>query len=152
MSRNNGSKKSTMTYFRHATNARCSSSRSVAHESRRNASRWLSVLMTIWATTMKTYQIEYFVNGAWTPGLIVKMLAKHLKYYLEFLNGDRPLIAAHGWKKIHRQKDRCPPTRIRCVEPDWSQEDGYYEFDGMSLTYVSLTTRPRLMRRPPRRF
>ena len=100
---------------------------------------------------MKTYRIEYFVNGEWTPGLIVKMLASHLKYYLEFLNGDRPLIAAYG-RKIYREKHRCPPTRIRCIEPDWSQEDGYYEFDGMSLTYVSLTTHARLIRTPRRRF
>ncbi len=100
---------------------------------------------------MKTYQIDYFVHGAWTPGLIVKMLSKHLKFYLEFLNGERPLVATHGWKKITRKKNRCLPTRIHRVEPDWSQEDGYYEFDGMSLTYVSLTTEARLMREKRRR-
>ena len=100
---------------------------------------------------MKTYQIDYFVNGEWTPGLIVKMLGRHLKFYLEFLNGDRPLVDAHGWKKIYRKKHRCPPTRIRCAEPDWSQEDGYYEFDGMSLTYVALTEHARLIHESRRR-
>jgi len=100
---------------------------------------------------MKTYQIDYFIRGVWNPGLIVKMEPKHLKFYLEFLNGDRPLVETHGWKRINRKKHRCPPTRIRCVEPDWSQEDGYYEFDGMSLTFVSLATNPRLVRDKRRR-
>lgn len=96
----------------------------------------------------KTYQVDYQVRGKWIPGLIVKMEPRHLKYYLEFLNGDRPMVAAHGWKKFTRKKHRAPPTRIRCVEPDWSQEDGFYEFDGMSLSYVNITTNARLIRDP----
>ena len=84
--------------------------------------------------------------------LLVKMEPRHLKFYLEFLNGERPMVAAHGWKRFTRKQHRALPTRVRCVEPDWSQEDGYYEFDGMSLTYVTLTEHARLVREPrPRR-
>lgn len=101
--------------------------------------------------TLKTYQIDYFVHDVWNPGNIVKMEPRHLKFYLEFLNGERPLVAAHGWQKITRKKHRCLPTRVRCVEPDWSQEDGYWIFDGMSLEYVSLETNARLMPKRRRR-
>jgi hypothetical protein len=95
---------------------------------------------------MHTYQIDYFCRGVWNPGHIVKMEPHHLKFYLEFLNGERPIVARRG--QIDRCQKRCLPTRVRSVEPDWSQEDGYYEFDGISVSYVSLEAEPRLMPRP----
>ncbi len=101
------------------------------------------------ADKMKTYQVDYYVHGVWNPGNIVKMEPKHLKYYLEFLNGERPLVAARGRGTIARKKDRCLPTRLRCIEPDWSQEDGYYVFNGMSQEYLSLAVHPRLMPKRP---
>ena len=69
-------------------------------------------LASLGLPNMKTYQIDYFIDGRWTPGLIVKMLAKHLKYYLDFLNGDRPLIDARSGRKIYRKEHRCRPMRI----------------------------------------
>lgn len=89
---------------------------------------------------MKTYQIDYLLREVWNPGFIVKMEPKHLKFYIQFLNGERPLVAVNSHKKkIDRDPKRCLPTRIRCIDPDWSLEDGYYEFDGMSVKYVDLT-------------
>ncbi len=96
---------------------------------------------------LNTYQIEFFVGGVWNPGNLVKMHPRHFKFYLEFLNGQRPMIAPNGRKKIYRKQHRCLPTRLRRVEPDWSHEDGYWVFDGMSQEYVSLTTHARLMPR-----
>ena len=100
---------------------------------------------------MNTYQIDYYHHNTWNPGLIVKMEPQHLKFYLEFLAGERPVVSAHGPGRINRCQKRCLPTRVRHVNPDWSQEDGYYEFDGMSLHYVRLTNKPRLMHREKRR-
>jgi hypothetical protein len=89
---------------------------------------------------MRTYQIDYQLRGEWIPGFVVNMEPRHLKFYIEFLNGERPLVAVNSHKKkIDRNQKRCLPTRIRSVEPDWNQEDGYYEFDGMSVKYVDLT-------------
>jgi hypothetical protein len=69
----------------------------------------------------------------------------HLKLYLEFLNGDRPLVSfikvdgAYTFRKVvERRKHRCLPTRVRSTTPDWGREDGYYLFDGESIQYVNL--------------
>jgi hypothetical protein len=94
---------------------------------------------------MKTYRVEYRVNGEWIPGNLVQMKPSHLKWYLEFLAGDRPLVSfdkANGRlvanKIVHRVKKKCLPTRVRCVEPVWIDEDGYYLFDGTNLEFISL--------------
>lgn len=95
---------------------------------------------------MKTYRVEYFCNQEWVSGNLVQMEPRHLKRYLEFLAGDRPLVSfvkinGHPTfkKVVERKKGRCLPTRVRAVEPDWSLEDGYYLFDGMTMQFVTLT-------------
>lgn len=94
---------------------------------------------------MKTYRVEYNANGEWIPGSLVQMEPKHLKWYLEFLAGDRPLVSfvkAEGRlvakKIVHRIKKKCLPTRVRAAEPVWIDEDGYYLFDGTNLEFISL--------------
>jgi hypothetical protein len=91
---------------------------------------------------MKTYRIEYQANGEWMPGNIVMMKPCHLDRYLEFLNGDRPIVSfAEGtFKKVmERRKAKCLPTRVRAVDPDWTEEDGYYLFDGATIQFVDLS-------------
>lgn len=93
---------------------------------------------------MKTYQIEYESRGEWVPGNLVQMEPQHLERYLEFLNGQRPVVrfTDRGVKMIDRDPDEALPTRLKCVEPDWSKEDGYYKFDGASVEYVNLAQSP----------
>jgi len=94
---------------------------------------------------MKTYRVEYYCRAEWVPGNLVQMDPLHLDRYLEFLAGDRPLVnfvTVNGQtvakKVVERKKSKCLPTRVRAVEPDWGQEDGYYLFDGMSIEFISL--------------
>ena len=94
---------------------------------------------------MKTYRVEYLCHEEWVPGHLVRMAPAHLKLFLEFLNGDRPLVqfvAVNGHatfkKVVEREKAKCLPTRVRVVEPDWGQEDGYLFFDGMCMAFISL--------------
>jgi len=95
---------------------------------------------------MRMYRVEYYCRQEWVPGNLVQMNPRHLKSYLEFLAGDRPLVSfveVNGHptfkKVVERKKYKCLPTRVRAVEPDWSQEDGYYVFDGMNIEYVNLS-------------
>lgn len=94
---------------------------------------------------MKIYRVEYQVNNEWIPGNLIQMKPEHLKWYLEFLEGVRPLVTftrvegqTVATKTVQRQKKKCLPTRVRAVEPDWINEDGYYLFDGMNLEFISL--------------
>lgn len=94
---------------------------------------------------MKTYRVEYLCREEWVPGNLVQMAPRRLKRYLEFLAGNRPLVSfvkVNGHltfkKSVERKKHKCLPTRVRAVEPDWSQEDGYYFFNGLSIKFVSL--------------
>jgi len=94
---------------------------------------------------VKTYQVEYLCREEWVPGHLIQMDPAHLDRYLEFLAGDRPLVSflkinGHTTfkKVVERKKSKCLPTRVRAVAPDWSQEDGYYLFDGLSIEFVSL--------------
>ena len=94
---------------------------------------------------MKTYRVEYYCRAEWVPGNLVQMDPLHLDRYLEFLAGDRPLVnfvtvneQTVAKKIVERKKSKCLPTRVRAVEPDWSQEDGYYLFDGMSIEFINL--------------
>jgi hypothetical protein len=94
---------------------------------------------------MKTYRVEYRAKREWIQGSLVQMDPRHLKWYLEFLAGDRPLVSfvkvdgrLVAKKIVHRVKRKCLPTRVRCVEPVWINEDGYYLFDGTNLEFISL--------------
>lgn len=94
---------------------------------------------------MKTYRVEYLAHGQWVPGNLVQMHPRHFSLYLQFLAGDRPLVsftivdgAPKFQKTIQRRKDKCAPTRLRCVTPNWSEESGYYFFNGESVEFVGL--------------
>ncbi len=94
---------------------------------------------------VKTYRVDYLCHGEWVPGNLVRLAPAHLNRFLEFLDGDRPLVSfitvnGHSTfkKVVERKKGKCLPTRVRAVEPDWGQEDGYYLFDGVNMAYVSL--------------
>ena len=95
---------------------------------------------------MNTYRVEYQSKGAWTPGMLVKMSARHVRYYLQFLAGERPMVSYRGTlvAKMYRKEKRALPARMKRCNPDWATEDGFYVFDGEQLEYQDLTqTRAR---------